>query len=190
MNLSRRMFGALSLVMMLLSDVADPSAPGTPDPSAKAGITLNITTEAVTPLSDPPITITKSFRMTITYDSVDTADACTNTNPAYQLATLTLVNSTGAQSEIGSIKVLDVYGGLNCQGHFNKSEVFTPISGKGTYTLVLVATTVSQLLGGGRHFILYPNVKIEADGAKILDLSFPSSGGLQDITKIFTVVFK
>jgi len=158
---------------------------------AEAGpdVTLTLKDKTKIGVRDPPIVATGSVSITVTYDAVSTAP-CRCTKLDFEWAHLTVIDSTGSQTEDGSITALDIWGGVDCTGHKNKVTTFPPISAKGTYIVSFLATTNAQHHDDGTDFVVYPNIKIQADGATVVDRNFPSGGGVQHVQQVFTIQIK
>jgi hypothetical protein len=151
-------------------------------------VTLTLKNNTKIGVRDPPIVATKAVSIAVTYDAMSTTP-CRNTNLAFEWAHLTVIDSAGNQTEDGSITALDIWGGIDCTGHHNKVTSFPPISAKGTYILSFLATTNAQHQDGS-DFVVYPNIKIQADGVTVVDRSFPSPGGVQHVQQVFTIELK
>lgn len=190
MNRSKLLGTSLLLLVAPLAFSGDAKKPNwIATLGASPEVTLTLKNDTKIGVRDPPIVATHAVSIVVTYDAVSTAP-CRCTKLDFEWAHLTVIDSTGSQTEDGSITALDLWGGIDCTGHHNKVTSFPSISVKGTYIVSFLATTNAQHHEDGTDFVVYPNIKIQADGATVIDRNFPSPGGVQHVQQVFTIQLK
>ena len=181
-----------ALVGLAIGAWSDAAASSAPVSQLVAEPGIAVTDQGVTAaeLSQPLITFSKSLGITLTVNSTVSTTKCAVTDPAYQWATLQLVDPHGAKSDLGALNNSDLYGSADCTGHHSRTKSFSLAGPKGNYLLIVVVNTLVNRRPKSGPYFVYPNIRIEADGVPAVDRSFPSYGDAAQITQVIPIVFK